>query len=318
MLMYTLCARSRSIWVALIALLLLLPSTAWGATDIPVVRVVLVPAEGDADMYYAKDGGFFKDAGLDVQLDTIAAGQNIVVAVSGGSYDVGVSTTIAIALARARGVPIHIISGGNLHLTGAPTDMLVVAQGSTLRSARDLNGKTIGVTGLGNVPFLGTQTWLKKGGANLESIKFVEIPYPAMAAALEAGRIDAAMMAEPYVTLSKTFARPLANAYDAISPRFMISGWFAADAWLGDHPDVARRFIDALRKAHDWANTHQKETGEILVRYTKIAPDVVPRMVRTTFVSVPEPSLIQPVLDAATAAGLLPRPINSSDVIWAR
>jgi ABC-type nitrate/sulfonate/bicarbonate transport system substrate-binding protein len=49
-----------------------------GAADPPAIRVVLVPAEGDADMYYAKDAGFFKDAGLDVQIVTIAAGQNIV------------------------------------------------------------------------------------------------------------------------------------------------------------------------------------------------------------------------------------------------
>lgn len=287
-----------------------------GAADLPVIRVVLVPAEGDADMYYAKDAGFFKDAGLDVQIDTIAAGQNIVVAVAGRSYDIGVSTTVAVALARERGVPIRVVSGGNLHLTGAPTDMLMVAQGSTVRSGRDLNGKIVAVTGLGNVPFLGAQTWLKKNGADVATIKFVEVPYPAMGAALEAGRVDAAMMAEPYVTLAKPFARPLSNAYDAIAPRFMVSEWFASDAWLQEHPDLARRFIDALRKAHDWANAHPKETGEILVRYTKIAPDVIPRMIRTTFVSTPDPQLIQPVLDAAFGAGMLPRPITAAELTW--
>jgi NitT/TauT family transport system substrate-binding protein len=286
------------------------------AADVPTIRVVLVPAEGDADMYYAKDTGFFRDAGLDVQIDTIAAGQNIVVAVSGRSYDVGVSTTVAIALARQRGVPIRAISGGNLHLTAAPTDMLMVAQTSPIRTAHDLEGKTIGVTGLGNVPYLATQTWLRKNGVDLTAIKFVEVPYPAMAAALQAGRIDAAMMAEPYVTLSKPAARALSNAYDAISPRFMISEWFASDAWLAERPDVARRFVDALRKAHDWANAHQKETGEILVRYTRIDPAVVPRMVRTTFMSTPDAQLLQPVLDAALSAGMLPRPMTAAEMIW--
>ncbi len=286
------------------------------AADNPVVRVVLVPAEGDADMYYAKDGGFFKDAGLDVQIDTIAAGQNIVVAVAGRSYEVGVSTTVAVALARERGVPIRVISGGNLHLSAAPTDMLMVAQSSAVRSARDLNGKIVGVTGLGNVPYLATQTWLKKNGADMATIKFVEIPYPAMTAALETGRIDAAMMAEPYVTSSKSVARPLSNAYDAIATRFMVSEWFASEAWLQEHPDVARRFIDALRKAHEWGAVHPKETGEILVRYTKISPDVVAHMTRTAFMSTPEPGLLQPVLDAAVAAGMLPRPITAAELTW--
>jgi len=286
------------------------------AADNATIRVVLVPAEGDADMYYAKDAGFFKDAGLDVQIDTIAAGQNIIVAVANRSYDVGISTTLAVALARSRGIPIRVISGGNLHLTRTPTDMLMVAQTSALRTARDLEGKTVGVTGLGNVPFLAAQTWLRKNGVNTASTKFVEMPYPTMAAALETGRIDAAMMAEPYVAMSKSVARPLSNAYDSISPRFMVSEWFASEAWLQEHPELTRRFVAALRKAHDWANAHPKETGEILVRYTKIDPSVVPRMVRTTFVSTPDPGLLQPVLDSALSAGILSRPMAAREMIW--
>jgi NitT/TauT family transport system substrate-binding protein len=302
---------------ALLLVALVLGSTTSGrSAELPLVRVVTVPIEGAADVYYAADHGFFRDAGLDVQIDTIAAGQNIVVAVAGGSYDAGISTTIAIALARQRGVPIRIISGATMHVSSATTDLLMVAQGSPYRTARDLNGKTVAVTGLGNVPYLATQLWLGKNGASVSSIKFVELPYPAMPAALETGRVDAAMMAEPYITTSKNFARVLANAYDAIAPRFLLGGWFSSDAWIQQHPDAARRFAEAMRKAHEWGATHPAETGAILVAHTRIPPESVGQMVRATFASTADPKLLQPVLDAALAAGMLPRPVVAGDLIW--
>jgi hypothetical protein len=54
----------------------------------------------------------------------------------------------------------------------------------------------------------------------------------------------------------------------------------------------------------------------MLVRYTQITPDVVARMVRTIFFSSPDPQLIQPVLDAALASGMLPRPMTAGEMIW--
>jgi len=300
----------------MVALVLAATCSPGRSADLPTVRVVTVPIEGAADVYYAADHGFFRDAGLDVQVDTIAAGQNIVAAVAGGSYDAGISTTIAIALARQRGVPIRIISGATMHVSSATTDLLMVAQSSSYRRARDLNGKTVAVTGLGNVPYLATLVWLGKNGATTSTIKFVELPYPAMPAALETGRVDAAMMAEPYISTSKSFARVLANAYDAIAPRFLLGGWFSSDSWIQMHPDAARRFAEGLRKAHEWGATHPQETAEILVAHTRIAPDAIAHMVRATFGSTPDPKLIQPVLDAALAAGMLPRPVAAGDLIW--
>jgi hypothetical protein len=47
-------------------------------------------------------------------------------------------------------------------------------------------------------------------------VKFIELPYPAMGPALDAGRIDAAYVAEPFLTPSKKNARLLAFADDAI------------------------------------------------------------------------------------------------------
>ena len=71
-----------------------------------------------------------------------------------------------------------------------------------------------------------------------------------------------------------------------------------------------------MRKAHEWGATHPAETAAILVAHTRVAPESVTHMVRATFASTADPKLLQPVLDAAFATGMLPRPLLAGDLIW--
>ncbi len=60
-----------------------------------------------------------------------------------------------------------------------------------------------------------------------------------------------------------------------------------------------------MRNAHVWANAHHKESAVILVRYLKLAPDVVDAMTRAGFGTTLEPGLVDPLLSTATKYGLL-------------
>jgi ABC-type nitrate/sulfonate/bicarbonate transport system substrate-binding protein len=113
-----------------------------------------------------------------------------------------------------------------------------------------------------------------------------------------------------------SFARPLAKTYDAIAPRFLYGGWFSSDAWLQQHPDLAAKFIGAMRKAHEWGAAHPKETATILVRHAKMTEETVGRMARVSFGITLDPQSLQPLLDACAASGLLPKPMAANDLIW--
>jgi NitT/TauT family transport system substrate-binding protein len=285
------------------------------AADSPTLRVGDVPIEPGADIYYAQEQGYLKAAGLNVDIEVLANGQNFVGAVAAGSYDIATSTIPAIAVARERGILIKLISPGGVHLSSAPTDLLLVPQNSPLRTARDLNGKTIAVSGLNNLPAVAVRAWISKNGGDASSIKLVEFAFPAMAEALQLGRMDAAVITEPFITAAAGL-RPLGSPYDAIAPRFIINGWFAADAWLEKNGLVARRFAEALRKTHEWANGHAKESTATLVSMTKIAPQLAATMTRTVFATSLSEQSIQPVLDIAASSGMLPRPMAAAELIW--
>lgn len=302
--------------VLLVMCLLCVPSGAANSADLTVVRVGSISTEPSADILYARDLGFFKDAGLDVQIDLLTNGGNLIGGAVSGTYDIANSSLVATAVAREKGLSVKLIAPAGIHVSSVRTDMLMVAKTSPFRSARDFNGKTIAVSGLGNMSFVGVRTWITKNGGDVGSVHFIEFLMPAMPEALELGRVDAALLTEPFITAAKNVARPLANAYDAVAQKFITGGWVATDSWLQQHPDTARGFVTALRKAHVWANSHPKESAAILVRYTKMAPETVAQMTRVVFGTNLDPQMIQPILDAGVAAGVIPRPMTVADLIW--
>jgi len=302
-----------------IALVLLVASIRSApAADTFALRVATIPSDSGSDIFYANEEGFFKAAGLNVTIDTIANGNAIIAAVSSNSYDIGAANSVAIVTAIDKGVPIKIIAPGALHTSSAPTDLLMVPKSSPFRSGRDLNGKTVAVNSLLGMGILGIQGWISKTGGDPSTVRFVEIPFSAMGIALAQGRVDAAEVAEPFVTAAKDRMRILAVANNAISEHFLVDGWIASDSWLLQHADAASRFAAAMRRAHVWANSHHRESVAILARYVQVSPEVASTMTRATFGTTLEPQLLQPLLDTAAKYGLLPHTLPAANVFWAQ
>ena len=285
------------------------------AANVPV-RIGVQPVESAGQTFYAKDLGWFDQAGLDVEITPLSNGGALVAAVVAGSLDVGLSAVGPIAQGAVKGLGVKIIAPAGMSLSTAPTDVTMVALDSPIKTAADLNGKTIGVNGLGNVLMYATQAWIDKNGGDSKSVKWLELPFPAMGAALQAHRIDAATLAEPYVSDAKSVARPLANPMDAIALTIPATTWFANGTWLQTQPAVAAKVVDVLRRAAAWANTHPKEAGDILIKYTSIKPATLAVMTRSTFGVDIVPSQIQALIDTGVKYGDVDRPIKAADIIW--
>src|ERR1700757_1214564 len=106
----------------------------------------------------------------------------------------------------------------------SPAALMVVPKNSPLRTAKDLEGKTIGLPGLGDQLQSAMMIWLQKNGADPARVKFVEVnPPTVMLGALAQGRIDAATPPEPIMTQSlQNDARIFGDPFSAVAPRFFI------------------------------------------------------------------------------------------------
>ena len=282
----------------------------------PSLNIGVFPTEGAAEVYYAQQLGYFKDAGLDVTLTPIASASAIATAVSSGSLDIGFGSAIPLAAAPARGIGFRIISPAVIFANENGAMAMAVAKDSPVQKAADLNNTTIGVNGIKEFSDYAALAWVDKNGGDIKTVKVAEIPFSEMASALKAGRIAAAAMAEPYVSASKNDIHILGYPLQAVARKFTMTVWFASDAWLQKNPDLAKRFQTAIRRSATWANAHEKESIAYLAAYTKIAPESLAKMARSRYdENLPDAAQIQPVIDVAVRYGGF-TPVKADDVIW--
>ena len=313
---YTSVPRAR--FVAALAAAGLLPFAGARAAlaDDAALSVGAIPTDNTANAYYAQDRGYFGRAGLSVTIQDLGSGPAIAAAVAGGTLDVGVSNIATIAAARNRGIALRFIAPASIASHDTMTDPIVVPNSSAARSGGDLNGKTIAINGLRNLQQITAMAWIDHHGGDSRTVKFVEIPFTEMGAALEANRVDAALPSEPFVASTRSVARRLGNVMDSIAPRFMVLGWFATDGWIAAHQDAAARFAEGIREASSWANTHRVETARILVDRAKLDPAIASTMARSTYGTDLDTSLIEPVIAAAVRYGIIDKAPSASDLIW--
>jgi ABC-type nitrate/sulfonate/bicarbonate transport system substrate-binding protein len=136
--------------------------------------------------YVAKRQGFWKKRGLDVEVargyGSVAATQ----AIAAGQFDVGHAVTSVMILQNAKGLPLQSIA----QLTYRNTMGVVVLADSPIKTPKDLEGKTLGVTPTsGEVPFL--PVFARNSGLDLSKVKLVNMNIEVRYRALMDKQIDA-------------------------------------------------------------------------------------------------------------------------------
>ncbi len=274
------------------------------AQGVPEIRLGTSNNVGAAIVYLAQDRGYFKRAGVNVDIEPVTNGAAAASAVLSGALDVSEGNTISIALAYEKGLPLRFIAPIANYSTRRPTTVLVVDRSSAIASGADLNGKTLAVNGLNNITQLAAQGWIDAHGGDSHSVHYVEMTFSEMGPALQRHAIDAAVISEPALTQAVN-ARVLGQCYDAIADRFMVNGWFATQDWIAKHTDAVERFGRALSEAAKWANSAPAETNPILSARTGIPMALMQKMAHSTYATTFDAALIQPQIDIAARYGLL-------------
>lgn len=279
------------------------------------IKVGVSNIESYAEALYAQTQGFFSAGGLEAQTISLpGGGAPMTIAVISGALDAAVANIGSIASAHVRGLAIDLIAPCGLYASSSPTSVLGVLKGSPLRSAADLEGKTIGVTSLADLQQAALMQWLDANGADAKKITAVEIATPQMLVALSTNRIAAGMIVEPALTSFKNDIRVLGVPYDSVAPSLLISGWIVNRGWYEANPDAAGRLLAVIRTTAHWANRNQAATGAILAERTKIAPELLASMRRVPYAEDRSFAVIQPVIDVMAKYRLIPQSFRAAEL----
>ena len=286
------------------------------ADDAPL-RIGALRLDPAAEPYFAQDGGFFKKAGLTVEIQPFTSGVAALAALFGGALDIAISDAVGGATAHSRGLPVTYLAPACVFTRAAQASSLVVLAGSLIKGPRDLNGKSIGTNGLKNIVQIPTSAWIDNNGGDAKTVRFVELPVPQMPGAVEEGRLDAAVMAEPFITNAQSGNkfRIISLADNNVAPEFLYSGWAATNDWAAKNPDTVKRFVSAMNGAAKWSNANHPLTAVILSKISKVPLEVTMKMGRTYFGEKFNVANYQPVIDACAKYGAIAKSFPAAEMI---
>jgi len=266
------------------------------------LRVAIVPTDVSAEVYYAKDIGLFAKAGIDANIAPMGTSPAIAAALASNAIDIGHITVDVLAAIHQKNIPLVAIAPASEYASPPEkmrTAALVLPASSPVHQAKELNGKIIAVVALNGLVHTASRAWIDQNGGDSSTVKFVEIPFPAMPAALEAGHVDAAFTVEPFLSAARKSGRVLVYGYDAISKHFILDAWCTTPQWANDHSDLVNRFAAVIHETAVWANKNPAKSGSILATYTRIDPAIIATMPRTHYAEQLTVALMQPLIDVS-------------------
>jgi NitT/TauT family transport system substrate-binding protein len=296
--------------VAPVALATVRPAGAQAVT----LRTGTSPTDAYAAPLFFAPSGIAAKSGIALDVSLFSSSTATAAGCASGALDIGVADPTAIANGVVHGIPFRVLAACSVY-TGTSTSFLCVARSSSITTGKDFNGATLGAVTLGSsIAYVAVRAWLGSNGADLSTIKFVEMPYAAMAAAIDRGTIAGASIAEPFVSQLPPGVKVLANPNEALGGRYATSCWFATASWLQRNASLARRLVTSIYDVARWSNEHTAETAVALATATHLDVDRVRATHRATFATAPETAPIVLSLTAAAKYGVLSRPVGIAEI----
>ncbi|MGE5157083.1 MAG: ABC transporter substrate-binding protein [Gemmatimonas sp.] len=278
---------------ALAGLLVLASGAVASAEDALKATIGVLRLSSSAPVFIAEDKGYFRDAGLNVQLKFFDAAQPIAVATTSGDVDFGITAFTAGLYNLAGKGTLKVIGGMSRERPGYPLIGYFAskkAYAAGLKTPKDLAGKRVAVTQVGSSFHYSLGLLADKYGFKLSDVKIVPLQSLSnAAAALKGETVDAALL--PVST-----ARKLMDSGDA-----KLLGWvgdetpwqlgavFASPKTLANKALVTK-LLAALERAdreyHDVVlssvkdgkaelNEQTKPLLEIIAKYTNLPVEQV-------------------------------------------
>lgn len=245
------------------------------------ITVNVLPVTGGAALVLGKKEGVFEENGLDVDMKFTQITASVP-SVQSGEADFAYLNAPAVLAARGNKVPIRSVA--TLSTAGPDPEsnpiQLMVPTSSAITSPKDLEGKTVATDTLFQLPDLGMRGALVAAGVEPSKIKFVEVPFPQMGAALASGQVDAANVTDPFgVQLRGSGAAkdllPASQGQPTDEPQGVM---IASEKYIAANPGTVEKFAKAVAEASAMAEKDPTAVQAVVPTYTQLPADLTAKL----------------------------------------
>ncbi|MER5214839.1 ABC transporter substrate-binding protein [Streptomyces sp. NPDC002838] len=248
---------------------------------ITTVQVGVVPIVDVAPLYLGQEKGFYSKRGLKLDMVTAQGGAAVIPGVVSGQLEFGFSNVTSLMLAQSNGMAVEGVSSGSASTgeQGADYSAITVKGNSPIKTARNLEGKKVAVNTLKNIGDTSIRESVRKASGDPDKVRFVELPFDQMPAALDDGQIDAAWVSEPALAVVRAQGgRIIASNYVDVAEDLTVALYFTSASHAKENSEVVDKFREATAESHAYANTHPDEVRQVLTTYTEIPRATIERM----------------------------------------
>ena len=189
---------ARLAFASLLAMMALAASPDARADEALKAKVGVLRLSSSAPVFIAQDKGYFREAGLDIELKFFDAAQPIAVATTSGDIDFGITAFTAGLYNLAGKGTLKVIGGMSREKAGYPLIGYFAsnnAYAAGLKTPKDLAGKRIAVTQTGSSFHYSLGLLADKYGFKLSDVKVLPLQSLSnAAAALKGETVDAALL----------------------------------------------------------------------------------------------------------------------------
>lgn len=242
---------------SLLSAAVLAPSSSFAlANTTEKLSLVMVTAPPDPAChfhYYAQEKGFYRDAGIDIDIKSVASPANVVRSLLAGEADVVWVDGASSLKAKDAGAKLKCIA------SFTPQVDFSIVSSSAITSMSQLPGKRFAIAAVGGSTYLLPKMIIERGGGDAGTVQWLSLgSASARAQALLAGTVDATIVATTFVPkllAANKGIRVLGTVTEAL-PDMLYAWEVTTDDVIQKKKALLKRFVQATSAAIKWAEAN--------------------------------------------------------------
>ncbi|MBN7807835.1 MULTISPECIES: ABC transporter substrate-binding protein [Agrobacterium] len=280
------------------------------------IRLGYPPQVDSVPFWTAADNGFFKEAGVDVELVPVGL-TAMVPGVASGSIDLVQVNSVQAIQAIDSGLPLTLVCGAYV-LPAVGNLSLSLPVNSTITKPEELLGKRIGTPSFGSILLYMFNYWCHEHGIDYKQFKYVEMDGPTQRDLMKRGEIDAALSYDPWYAMMKEegTVRKFVDFYENTPKGTMVSGLLATQEWASDNVDLLNAFRRAMVKGADLAMKDRDGARRTLQKWTKMTDQIAAKIEIPNYSPEIGEQNLEHILKVMKQQELLTGDLTAKDVVW--